>query len=116
MKNGFLGLVAEGDVLEGDIAVDGRQDDGAVGLAVLFVLAHDLGGAIETGERLGELGADGDELNDRRDHEGEKHGVFDVAADVEAMGGDFLGAEVHDEGADDSEDHGGGEGHRATAR
>src|SRR6266478_5563623 len=27
------------------------------------------------------------------------------------MGGDLLGAEVHDEGADDSEDHSGGERH-----
>ncbi len=83
----------------------------AGGLGVLFVLGEDLGGAVEAGEGLGELGADGDELDDGGDHEGEEHDVGDVAAGGELAGDDLVGAEVHDERADDAEDGGGGERH-----
>ena len=53
---------------------------GAGGFGVFFALVEDLGGAVEAGEGFGELGADGDELDDGGDHEGEEHDVGDVAA------------------------------------
>ena len=58
VENGFPGLVIEGDIVEGDVAVDARQDDGAVRLAVLLAFVEDLGSTIETGERLGQLSTD----------------------------------------------------------
>ena len=92
--------------------LDGADGTGASGLAIFLGLVEDLGGAIEAGEGFGELGADGDELDDRGNHESQEHRVFDVTAHVEAVSGILLRAEVHDEAADDSEDHGGGEGHQ----
>jgi hypothetical protein len=111
VQDGLAGFVGEDDVLEDYVALDGIDGVDAGGLAVLLGFGEDLGGAVEAGEGFGELGADADELGDGRDHEGEEHGELDVAAYVEAVRGDLLGAEVHDETADDAEDHGGGERH-----
>ena len=111
MEDGLLGLIGEGDVLEGDVAADGRKVVGAAGLGVLFALGEYLGGAVEAGDGFGELGAYADKLDDGSDHEREKHDVGDVAAGGEASGDDLVGAEIHDEGTDDAEDGGGGQGH-----
>ena len=104
VEDGLLGFVAEGDVVEGYVAADGRHEDGALGLGVLFVLGHDLGGAVESGYGFGELCADGDELGDRGDHEREKHDIGDVAAGGETAADDLMGSEVHDESAHDAQD------------
>ncbi len=97
VKDRLAGVVGEGDFLEGDVAVDGGEVVGTGGLGVFFVLGEDLGGAVEAGYGFGELGADGDELNDRGDHEREEHDVGDVAAGSEFAGHDLVGAEEHDQ-------------------
>ncbi len=112
MEDGLVGLVGEGDVLEGYVAVDRAEDLGAGGLVVLGSLGEDLAGAVESGDGFGELGADGDQLRYRGDHEGQEHDVGDVAAGGEVSGDDLVRAEVHDECADDAEDCGGGERHQ----
>ncbi len=71
----------------------------AGGFAVFLGFVEDLGGAIEAGEGFGELGADGDELDDGGDHKGEKHDVGDVTAGREASGDHQMRAEIHDNGA-----------------
>ena len=111
VKDGLAGVVGEGDVLEGDVAVDWPKQVSAGGLGVLFLVGHDFHGAIEAGDSFGELGADGDELDDGGDHEREEHDIGDVAAGGEASGDDLVGAEIHDERTDDAEDGGGGQGH-----
>ncbi len=90
VEDGLAGLVGEGDVVEGDVAVDGGMMTVRVGSLSSSRFVENLGGAVEAGEGFGELGADGDELDDGGDHEGEQHGVLDVAADVEAVGGDLV--------------------------
>ncbi len=93
------------------MAVDGGEVVGASGLGVFLVLGEDLGGAVEAGDGLGELGADGDELDDGGDHEREEHDVGDIAAGGEAADYYLVGTEVHDEGSNDAEDGGRGERH-----
>ncbi len=111
VKDGLAGVVGEGDVLEGDVAADGGEIVSSGWLGVFFLMGHDFHGAVESGDTFGELGADGDELNDGGDHKGEEHDVGDVTAGGEFACYDLVGAEVHDEGADYAEDGGGCQGH-----
>ena len=78
VQHGLLGRVGELDVFKAHLALDGRHFDGAAGSLVLLELGHDLAGAIEAGNRLGQLRADIHHLKDRRNHEGEKHVVLEV--------------------------------------
>ena len=55
VEYGLAGLVLEGDVVETDVAVDVVEGMDAGGLAVFLSLVENLGGAVETGQRLGEL-------------------------------------------------------------
>ena len=85
---------------------------GAAGALIFFELGHDLVGAIQAGKGLSQLGADVDDLEDGRDHEGEKHVVAEVVADGPSVGEDAMAAEPHDDGGDQAEHGGGGGGER----
>ena len=57
----------------------------------------------EAGESLSELGADVHDLEDRRDHEGEKHVVAEVIADSPGAAQHAVSAEPHDQRRHQSE-------------
>ena len=63
------------------------------------------------GRPLGKLRADIDDLKDGRDQHGQERDVLDVGAERHRARKDAPGAEIHDERADDAQEHGGGKAH-----
>jgi hypothetical protein len=57
------------------------------------------------------LGGDADEQTDGSGEKSKKENKFDEAADVKALRGDFAGAEIHDENADQAEGEDGAKRH-----
>jgi hypothetical protein len=112
VEDGLVFDIGEGDIDEADVTFERAKGDGAGGVGVFFALGEDFAGTIEAGHGFGELGANGDELHDGRDHEREEHDVADVAADGELAGVVLMAAEKHDQRADDTEHDGGGERHK----
>ncbi len=81
MQNGFVNLVGEVHIFELQIPINRSQRDGAAGLVVFFLFCKNLAGTIKAGNGLGELGADIHHLENRRNHERQKHGVGEVIAE-----------------------------------
>src|ERR1039457_3590604 len=71
VQDGLAGVVLEGHVVEGDVALEGIDLADAPGIFVLGALGEDFLGAIESGESLGQLRADGNHLEHGGDQEGE---------------------------------------------
>ena len=82
---------------------------GAPLVLVLGPLAQHLARALEAGERLGELRADGHDLEDRRHQEAQEDRVGEEAAHRQMAGEDLARPDVHDRGADQPEQHGRGQ-------
>ena len=88
---------------------------GPARVLVLRPLAQDLARPLEAGERLGQLGADRDDLEDGRDEEPEEDGVGEEAAQRQRPGEDLARPDEHDDGADDAEEDRRREAHDATS-
>ena len=86
---------------------------GARRVCIFLALVQDLDRAVEAGDGLGELRADIHDLEDRRDHEGQQHGVLEVAAGGHLMIEHLVAAEQHHQSADNAQHRGGS---KATAR
>src|ERR1019366_2986857 len=108
------GVVFEGHVVERDVALDGIDLADAPGVFVLGPLGEDFLGAVETGERLGQLGTDGDHLQHGRDQERQVTDKGEPAAEGErGRGGQNLaGADIHHGAAHHAHQHGGRKGHQ----
>ena len=95
VQHGLLRRVGELHILKAHRAFDGRHLHGAAGGLVLFELRHDLVRAVEAGKGLSQLRADVHDLEDRRDHEGEKHVVLEVVADRPRVAQHAMPAQPH---------------------
>ena len=102
MQNGLLLLIGEGHILEGDIAADFRERDCAVRVFIFRGFSQHLAGAFQPGDRLGDLGPDADDLEQRRGQIAEEHGVGKESAQRELAGQDLPRSHEHDDGADDA--------------
>ncbi len=94
-STGLSWLVGEAHLVEAHIARNRGQVDDAPRLVILLLLAQNLAGAVQAGDRLGKLRADIHHLKDRSDHEGQEHRVLDIAARREAIAQRSPSAEVH---------------------
>ena len=91
-------LVGEADVLEDDLAAQRRPSATTRrGSASSGRLREDLLRPLEPGERLGQLRADPDDLEDGRHQEPEEDGVGEEAADGERPGEDLPRPDPHDD-------------------
>ena len=70
-EDGLTGVVLEGHVVEINVTLDGIDPADALSVFVLGPLGEDFLGAIESGERFGQLGADADHLQHGRHQESE---------------------------------------------
>ena len=111
VQNGFLLLVGEGDILEGDVAAYLGQGDGAVGIFVFGSFVQNLAGALQAGDRFGDLGADANHLKQRRGQVSEEHGVGEEAAQRQLAGENLARSHEHDDRADDAHQSRGRQAH-----
>ena len=77
----FAGSIGKADILEHDIADDGRQRNRARGVGFLGRLQKQLARSLEARNRLTELGPDACYLRQRHDEEAEKQDVGEQPAD-----------------------------------
>ncbi len=82
VQDRLLRLVGKLHILESHVALISPSLTVRAGIGEFVLLGQDLHGAVDPRHRLGELRADIHHLNDRRDHERQKHGVLDVGAVV----------------------------------
>ena len=113
VQNGFLRRVSELHIVKLHTALDGRHLDGAPGGLILFELGHDLVRAIEARESLSQLRADVHDLEDGRNHEGEKHVVLKVVADAPRAAEHIVPAQPHDQRRNQPQHRGGRRGKHA---
>ena len=71
VQHGLAGVVLEVHVLEGDVALNRVDLAHALGVFILGPLGEHFLGAVESGERLGQLRTDADHLQHRRHQEGQ---------------------------------------------
>ena len=107
----LAGFIGEADVFESDFAADGPERDGAARVAVFGVLHQDFVRAVESGQRLGDLRADADDSENRRDQERQERGEGDESAERECAREDLARADEHDHCAHDPHQHGRREAH-----
>src|ERR1017187_2459312 len=114
VQDGLAGVVLEGHVVEGDVALEGIDLADALGIFVLGALGEDFLGAIESGEGFCQLRADGNHLEHGGNQESEVQDEREQSADGERRRGgqNLAGADIHDGAADHSHHHGGREGHQ----
>ena len=103
LEHRLVRLVREIHVIERDRTVDAPERLRAARVVVLGAIREHLLRALEPGDGLGQLCADGDDLEDRRDQEAEEHRVGEVPAERERAVEDVTRARVHDDRADDAE-------------
>src|SRR5579875_2448705 len=99
MQDRFVRLIAEADILKLNVAANLADGHCPLRVAEFVHLAHDLNGAVESGDGLGQLCADVHNLEYRSNHEGEKHIVLKVVAERKAMGEVIASPQKHDQAA-----------------
>ena len=111
MQDLVLAVVAETDTIKLNGAYDIAQHRRTLWILIFRPLAHDLLRALESGQSFGDLGSDIDDLHDRSNQEAQQEGVGEEAADGESARKNLVGADVHGDCADASEQNAGGETH-----
>ena len=96
VQHGLVVGIAKNNVAELDEAFDAAQAAGAARVLVLGRFVEHLAGALQSGERLGELGADTDHLEERRGQVSKEDDVAEIGAQGKLAGHDFARADEHD--------------------
>ena len=75
MQYGLVRDISEGNIAELDLAFDSAEGESAPWVFVFGALVEHFAGALESGEGFGDLGSDGDDLEERCGEVSEKHDV-----------------------------------------
>ncbi len=91
----------------------GGRDNGAARVLILGAFAQNFARSLQPGQSFGELRADADDLEDRRDQERQQSGEGNEIAERHSLWdrGDLVRADVHNHCADHPHQHGGRKAH-----
>ena len=114
-ENRPVAVVTEADMIENNIANNLRERGSSLRVAVFRLFGKNLVCPLQAGDCFGELRTDRNHLNDGRDQETEKQCVSEEAAHRKGARQYLPRSDVHDDGANHSEQHAGGEAHKGRS-